>query len=114
MRIYVPDTAEDSHVVVLTELADNPGQSVTNCVEQLAAEIILANVLPSSKTIIVEHYESAARGGDGETYDLVTFSERDPEPVLRAGVWNLELGDPSWQALDRESVETLLGAPLER
>ncbi len=46
VRIYVPDSAEDSYVVVLTELAANPGQSVTNCVEQLVAGIVLANRLP--------------------------------------------------------------------
>lgn len=112
MRIYVPDAREDSYVVIFTELAANTGQSVTNCVERLAAEIVTANVLPSSRTVFVEHYERAARGGDAESYDLVTFAERDPEPHLRAGRWTIELGEPSWQFLDRGSVETLLGASL--
>lgn len=115
VRIYVPDSAEDSYVVVFSELASNTGQSVTNCIEQLAAGVIQANVKPTSQTVVIEHYESAAHGGkEDETYDLVTFSVEDPEPILRAGVWTLELGAPAWQHLDRGAVETLLGMPLSR
>lgn len=112
VRIYEPDHPGDRYVVVITELAENPGQSVTNCVEQLTAEVIMSHLLPSPETIIIEHYEEVERGGESETYDLVTFSWGDPEPKLRSGVWNLELGDPSWRPLDRESVEVLLRQPL--
>lgn len=114
VRIYKPEEPGDQYVVVITELADNPGQSVTNCVEQLAAEIIMAHALPSSETVFVEHYEEAERGSDSETYDLVTFSRGVPETVLRGGAWTIELGAPIWKPLDREGVEVLLGGSLRR
>jgi hypothetical protein len=33
--------------------------------------------------------------------------------VLRAGVWRKEIGEPSWKPLDRATVETLIGEPLD-
>lgn len=49
-----PTPHEDSRVVILTDLAGNTGQIVTNCIEQIAAEVILAHALPSSMTVVVE------------------------------------------------------------
>jgi hypothetical protein len=34
---------------------------------------------------------------DPATFDLVTFSHDDREPVLRAGRWGVERGEPSWK-----------------
>jgi len=88
VRVFEPDEPErDSYVVVLTELRDNPGQSVTNAAEEIAAGVVLANALPTSRTVWIEHYEGGARGTpeDPATFDLLTFSADDPEPVLRAG-----------------------------
>lgn len=113
MRIYEPDHPGDQYVVI-TELANNPGQSVTNCVEQLAAEVIMKHALPSSETVFIEHYEEAKRGVESETYDLVTFSRDDPEPELRCSVWTIELGAPVWKPLDRGSVDILLGQKVSR
>ncbi len=114
MRIFEPEAGNpgDHHVVVLTELADNRGQSVTNAIEQLAGEVILANALPSNETVVIEHYPAESRPPNPETFDLVTFANREPETVLRAGVWRIELGEPSWLRVDRETVETLVGQPL--
>ncbi len=112
VRIFKPDDPElDSYVVILTELDDNPGMSVTNAAEEIAAAVVLANALPTSRTVWIEHYEDGARGTsqDRNTFDLLTFSADDPEPVLRAGEWRVELGSPSWKALDRASVEALVG-----
>ncbi len=112
VRIYEPTEDGDHHVVVLSELADNRGQSVTHAIEQLAGEVILANALPSSETVDVEHYPAEAHPPNAETFDLVTFARTDPEPALRAGAWALEFGEPSWLRIDRETVETLIGQPL--
>ena len=87
-------------MVIRTELPDNPGQSVTNAAEEIAASVVLANALPSSagRTVWIEHYEDGARGTpeDRHTFDLLTFSTNDLEPVLRVGRWRVELGEPSW------------------
>jgi hypothetical protein len=118
VRVYEPveaDRESGSFVVILTELPDNPGMSVTNAAEEIAAAVVTANALPSSRTVFIEHYETGARGtpSDPHTFDLITFSHDDPEPVLRAGRWSVELGEPSWSALDRASVETLIGSPVD-
>jgi hypothetical protein len=79
------------------------------------AAVVLANVLPTTRTVWIEHYEDGARGTpqDRATFDLLTGSGGDPGPVLRAGVWKVELGSPSWKALDRATVETLVGARVD-
>ena len=111
VRVYGTDEPGDHHVVVFTELPDNPGQSVTNAIEQIAGEVILANALPSRGTVVIEHVPEECREGS-ETFDLVSFSHRDPEPVLRAGEWRIELGEPEWKRVDRKTVEALVGQPL--
>lgn len=112
VRIFEPEAGGDHHLVVLSELPDNTGQSVTNAIEQVAGEVLLANVLPSTETVVIEHYPAEAHPPEKETFDLVTFSTRDPEPVLRAGEWKIELGEPEWKRIDRQTVETLVGQPL--
>ena len=114
VRIYEP-RERDSFVVILTEPPDNPGMSVTNAAEEIAAAVVKQNALPTSRTVFVEHYETGARGSkeDPHTFDLITFSPTDPEPVFRAGRWTMELGEPSWLPLDRASVERLIGARVE-
>jgi hypothetical protein len=92
VRVYEPDDREgDPFVVVLTEPPDNPGTSVTNAAEKIAAAVVLANALPTSRTVFIEHYEDGARGTpeDPATFDLITFSADDPEPVMRAGRWSV-------------------------
>ena len=51
VRLYLPDAAEpgeilgDAPVVIVSELPDNPGTSVTNAIEQIAAEVMDAHRL---------------------------------------------------------------------
>jgi hypothetical protein len=40
---------------------------------------------------------------------LRTFASYEPREVLRAGEWRKEIGEPSWSALDRPTVEALIG-----
>ena len=46
LRLYLPDEAKlgealgDAPLVIVSELADNPGTSVTNAIEQIAAEVM--------------------------------------------------------------------------
>lgn len=118
VRIFEPDAEGnpgDHHVVVFSEVPENEGQSITNAIEQLAGEVMLANALPTNATIVIEHYPAAAHvfpAREDETYDLVTFEHAEAEPVLRGGEWRVELGAPEWSHLDREAVATLVGQPL--
>lgn len=76
-------------VAVVTELAENPGASITNAAESIWRA--LARRLDTSNFALVEHYgpESYADGPEGETFDLVTVRE----------------GVPNWFHLPAFSVE---------
>ena len=54
IRIYLPDDDLDAPVVVCSELPNNPGGSITNSAEVIAAGVILANELPTPM-IRIEH-----------------------------------------------------------
>ena len=101
-------------MVICTELAEgNGGMSVTNCAEVLAAKVMEANRLERNP-IWLEHYEDGARGtqGDSHTFDLVTFASYEPMDFVSVGGWDRRIGRPSWKALDRATVEALIGSEL--
>jgi hypothetical protein len=111
VRVFLPEDERDAlAVVVCTEFPDNPGQSVTNAAERIAAEVI-ANFRLPVPVVWIEHYEDGARGTeeDAHTFDLVIFSHYEPRKVLSANGWNKKIGLPTWKALDRASVEVLVG-----
>ncbi len=116
VRIFIPDEEADAPVVVLTELVGNPGMSVTNCVEGLAAEILAHHRWPDRvMAVFVEHYEDGVRGtrDDPQTFDLVRFDNPSPlETTSASGRVHRSLGEPRWSALDRETVEVLVGQPV--
>jgi hypothetical protein len=123
VRIYRPDqpqeatAARDAPVVIVSELRDNPGQSVTNALERIAAEVMDAHRLHMGRPpVFVEHYEEGARGtpADRHTFDLVTFSSYEVEDLgAYMGEQRKRIGEPSWKPLDRATVEALIGEQLE-
>jgi hypothetical protein len=114
IRLYLPDEEQDAPVVVCTEPPKNPGVPITYAVEHIAAEVIAANPLLETPFIWIEHYEDRVKGtpSDPATFDRVTFSSYEVREVLRGGEWRKEIGAPNWKALDRASVEALIGGPL--
>ncbi len=54
IRIYLPDDVLDAPVVVCSELPNNPGGSITNSAETIAAGVIQANELPTP-LVWIEH-----------------------------------------------------------
>ena len=120
MRVYFPDyegiMRGDVPVVLLTELADNLGMSVTNAAQVLVVEVLATQrLLPP--VVVIEHYEEGSGGTpqDPHTFDLLTFScLRLREDVPELPGLHYEIGVPSWQPLDRASVEALLGGPVDR
>jgi hypothetical protein len=71
--ICLPEEDRDAPVVVCSELPNNPGQSVTNAAEQIAAEVIRAYRLPTP-LVWVEHFPPESTNRETETFDLVIFS----------------------------------------
>ena len=93
-----------------SELANNPGTSVTNAIEQIAAEVMDA-LTPMSVPVCIEHYPSEATGGSEEGFDLVVFAHDEIRYVMRFGIGRKELGAPTWKPLDRRAVEVLVACP---
>jgi hypothetical protein len=103
LRLYLPDEEDkildDVPVAIVSELPDNPVTSVTsvtNAIEQIAAEVMDAHSLALEPVpVFVEHYPPEATGRGEETFDLVVFSHHEVREVVRGGVWRKEIGSPT-------------------
>jgi hypothetical protein len=62
VRIYLPDDGCDAPVVICSELPNNPGGSITNSVEAIAAGVIQANKLPAPLVWIEHRPEESTNG----------------------------------------------------
>ena len=111
-RIFLPDEDRDAVVVICTEPRDYPGQSITNAAERIAGEVLHSHNNLPTPLVWIEHYEDGARGtpDDPHTFDLVTFASYEVENLgSYAGEERKRIGPPSWKALDRAAVESLIG-----
>jgi hypothetical protein len=109
VRIYLPDDMSDAPVVICSELPNNPGGSITNSAEAIAAGVIQANEL-TTPLVWIEHRPEESTNGGEETFDLVVFSSY--EVIERApylGETRAWIGDATWKTLDRTTVEALVG-----
>jgi hypothetical protein len=112
VRIYLPDDMRDTPVVICSELPNNPGGSITDSAEMIAAGVIRANELPTP-LVWVEHWPEESTDGGEETFELVDFfcyevTERAPY-LGETRAW---IEEPTWKPLDRASVEVLVGGKL--
>jgi hypothetical protein len=108
VRIYLPDDDLDAPVVICSELPNNPGGSITNSAEVIAAEVIRANEL-LTPLVWIEHWPEESAEGQ-ETFELVVFSSYKVEeraPYL--GETRAWIGDATWKTLDRTAVELVVG-----
>ena len=112
VRIYLPDEVHDAPVVTCSELPNNPGGSITNSTEVIAAGVIRANRLPTP-LVRIEHWPEKSAEGGAETFELATF------PSYKVKEWAPYLGerrawivDATWKPLDHASVEVLVGGKV--
>jgi hypothetical protein len=108
VRIYLPKEERDAPVVICSELPNNEGASVIYSAHQIAAEVMRYHKL--SAPVWIEHYPKEATDGHSETFELVVVSSYEVierAPYLRET--RLSVGEPAWKALDRKSVEVLVG-----
>jgi hypothetical protein len=111
VRLYLPGDDLDAPVVVCSELPNNPGGSITNSAETIAAGVILANEL-ITPLVWIEHWPEEITEGQ-ETFELVVFSSY--EVVERApylGETRAWIGDATWKRLGRATVEALVGGKV--
>ena len=107
VRIYLSDDVLDAPVVVCSELPNNPGGSITNSAEVIAAGVVRANQL-ATPLVWIEHWAEESTEGQ-ETFELVVFSSYeviDRAPYL--GETTAWIGDATWRPLDRATVEVLV------
>ena len=113
MRIYLPGDMRDVPVVICSELPNNPGGSITNSAEVIAAGVIRANELPTP-LVWIEHWPKESTNGE-ETFELVVFSSYEVEeqaPYL--GETRTRIGGAIWKRLDRTTVEALVGGKVKK
>ena len=115
IRLYLPNEEGAAPVVILTEPVDNTGQSITKAASRLAAEVIAGYGLEDPQPVFVEHYEDGARGteDDPQTFDLVVFRSYALTEHFDSDGWAWRVGAPKWSALDRQTVEALVGEPVQ-
>ena len=107
------------HVVIATEVAGNPGTSVTNCIERVAEayekEFGLPHVFAPGAAentglhfVLIEHYDqnSYTSGRDGEDFSIVRFGAAAESGRGRY------YSDPQWSHIDKSEVERLIGQEL--
>ncbi|MDQ3911938.1 MAG: hypothetical protein M3305_09255 [Actinomycetota bacterium] len=107
VRIYIPDDMRDTPVVICSELSNNPGGSITNSAEVIAAGVIRANELPTP-LVWIEHWPEES-ADEQETFELVVFSNYEvAERAPYLGDTRAWIGDATWKSLDRATVEALV------
>ena len=65
VQIYLPDDPARRPVVICSELPNNPGGSITNSAEVIAAGVIRANELPTP-LVWIEHWPEESADGTGD------------------------------------------------
>lgn len=107
----MPNDIRDAPVVICSELPNNPGGSITNSAEVIAAGVIRSHELPTP-LVWIEHWPKENTGGQ-ETFELVVFSSYEIEeraPYL--GETRARIGGATWRRLDRAKVEVLVGEKI--
>jgi hypothetical protein len=99
-------------VVICSEVPNNPGGSITNSAEVKAAGVIRANELPTP-LVWIEHWPEEATDGVEGSFELVVFSSYEvTERAPYLGETRQSIGDATWKALDRTTVEVMVGAKV--
>ena len=94
--------------MICSEVPNNPGGSITNSAETIAAGLIQANELPTP-LVWIEHWPEECTEGQ-ETFELVVFSSyKVTKRAPYLGETRAWIGDATWKTLDRTAVELLVG-----
>lgn len=107
VRIYRHGQLPNQNIVVImTELADNYGASITSASEVIATQLCWEQELNPGRTIWIEHYpvhqlSPLGNPKDKERFAIVTYTWQGQEAI-----------SPTFLAVDKETVETLTGQSL--
>ncbi len=104
---------DDTALVLWTELADNPGASVTNASENLAMSVVREFNLNPHKCLFVEHYEKDRHSmgqGTEESYDIVSYEWEG----IGDEVQPYRARNAAWERLQNPDAGALLVRLVER
>jgi hypothetical protein len=77
--------------VITSESADNPGMSITNAAELVAAAVCNQLRIDPDKLVLIEHYDSTSYRSTArpDSFDLVTFNviAGNSDPVFQHPAW---------------------------
>ena len=106
LRVYTRVSGEP--IFVATELPTNPGTSITNRAEYLAAEAVheFAPRWAGKPFAWIEHYRHYPRRTEEDTFDLVSFDSWTP---VEDASGCRTLGRPSWTRLTLDEVRAYCG-----
>jgi hypothetical protein len=90
-RIDLPD---GRIVIVCTQAPGNPGNSITNCVEELCFQVCDRFEIPPELLVWIEHYDIVGF----EQWSLVQFESKPPDSLFMTPSWT-EMTDKIWQGL---------------
>jgi hypothetical protein len=100
-RINIPD---GRIVIVCIQTAGNPGNSITNCVEELCFQVCERFGLDPARLVWLEHYDydSSVPSGD---WRMVTFSGQPPKRPFE---------NPKWKTMTPEMWRALMLRPKKK
>lgn len=90
-RIDIPDGRT---VIACIEFAGNPGQSITNCVEELCFQICERFKILADRLVWLEHYDY----DDWADWRMVTFGQTPPSGPFADPKW-LDMTPQLWHEL---------------
>lgn len=90
-RIDLPD---GRIIVACIETAGNPGQSITNCVEELCFQVCERFEIPADRLVWLEHYDYEKN----QEWSMLTFEQMPPQGPFADPKW-IEMTPELWREL---------------
>ncbi len=116
VRVYDPTPAGQAAkrplVVVFTELDDNPGTAITNCIEHLVNRMLEGLGKPEPVPVFVEHYPNMTGATGNRPQCDRAKGLLDAESFAFVGCRCDESGTvrtTNWQQTTRQTVEVIIG-----
>lgn len=110
LRLFEPPETQKALIAVFTEMDDNPGTSVTNCIEHLATMVWHWQEQPPRGLAVVEHYPNrgmhnptTGRWQIPEEFDFVAFTLCNGRSYTK----------PRWWRTSRHSIEEWISQPFK-
>lgn len=97
-RIDLPD---GRIVIACVETAGNPGNSITNCVEELCFQVCERFEIPANRLVWLQHYDY----DEDQEWDMVSFTQIPPHGPF---------ANPKWVTMTPEMWRSLMLKPKKK